>query len=219
MATDSELQQAVLQELKFDTRVHETDVGIEVDRGVVTLTGTVDSWGKRAAAQAAAHRVEGVLDVANDIRVRLPGAAGRSDTELARAVRHTLEWDARVPERRIRTTVTDGWVTLEGDVESWTQREDAEKAVRNLQDVRVVLNRIEIEPGVYTGDVRDAIVDALERHAVRTGQHITIEAQEGIVRLNGSVHSRAERDAIVGAARSTPGVHAVEDQLRIERTD
>lgn len=67
--TDSEIQQAVLRELKWDTRVEETDVGVEVNAGVVTLTGTVSSWAKRMAAQEAAHRVGGVLDVANDVDV------------------------------------------------------------------------------------------------------------------------------------------------------
>ena len=114
--TDSQIQQDVLRELKWDTRVEETDVGVEVDRAVVTLTGTVSSYAKRMAAQEAAHRVAGVLDVVNDIQVHLPGSLARTDTEIAQAVRHALEWDVVVPDTQIRSTVSDGWVTLEGDV-------------------------------------------------------------------------------------------------------
>lgn len=216
MATDSELQQAVLRELKWDTRVHETDVGVEVDQRVVTLTGTVDSWGKRSAAEAAAHRVAGVLDVANDIRVKLPGAAGRTDTELAQAVRHALEWDVFVPAERVKTTVSDGWVTLEGDVDNWNQRADAERTIRDLAGVRVLINRLEIKPGVYTGEVRSAILSALERHAARAAKHIGVEVQGGAVTLTGVVDSHHEREAILGAARSTHGVVSVNDQLRIQ---
>jgi osmotically-inducible protein OsmY len=89
--TDSEIQQAVLRELKWDTRVEVTDVGVKVEEGIVTLTGAVSSWAKKVAAQQAAHRVADVLDVANDIQVRLPGTSGRTDTELASAIRHMLE--------------------------------------------------------------------------------------------------------------------------------
>ena len=144
--TDSEIQQDVLRELKWDTRVKETDVGVEVDAGVVTLSGTVSSWGKRHAAAEAAHRVRDVLDVANDIVVKMPGMPGRTDTEVAHAVRNALVWDVFVPDTRIRSTVSDGVVTLDGDVESWSQAEDAERAVRNLAGVRSVMNLISIKP-------------------------------------------------------------------------
>jgi osmotically-inducible protein OsmY len=102
--TDSEIQQDVLRELKWDTRVEETDVGVEVDGGVVTLSGTVSSWGRRHAAAEAAHRVRGVLDVANDIVVKTPGTPGFTDTEVAQAVRHALAWDVfgQVADRPLR---------------------------------------------------------------------------------------------------------------------
>src|SRR5690242_16211778 len=116
MMRDPEIQQAVIRELRWDTRVDETDVGVEVDNGVVTLTGTVDTYQKRMAAQQAAHRVSGVLDVANDIRVHIPGTGARTDTEIAQAVRGALEWHTDVPHEHIRSTVMDGQVTLEGHV-------------------------------------------------------------------------------------------------------
>src|SRR5215471_2663704 len=91
--TDSEIQHAVLRELKWDTRVEPSEVGVTVERGIVTLTGAVNSYGKKLAAQEAAHRVYGVSDVANDIHVRIPGHMARTDAELAEAVRSALEWD------------------------------------------------------------------------------------------------------------------------------
>jgi osmotically-inducible protein OsmY len=216
MRTDADIQQAVLREFKWDTRVDETDVGVEVDSGVVTLTGTVDGWGKRLAAQEAAHRVIGVLDVANDIQVKVPGTAGRTDTEIARAVRQALEWDIFVPESRIRSTVSGGQVTLEGEVEFWSQRDDAEKAVRNLLGVRHVANLITIKPPqVLPSDVRKSIRDALERHADREAERIDLSVQDGRVSLSGVVHSWTEREAVVGAARGTPGVRSIDDHLRI----
>ncbi len=215
--TDSEIQQAVLRELKWDTRVEETDVGVEVDAGVVTLTGTVSNWAKRVAAQEAAHRVVGVLDVANDIQVKVPGAGGRTDTDIARAVRQALEWDVLVPDARIRSTVSGGWVTLEGDVDYWSQRDDAERAIRNLAGVRGVLDKIEIRPPtVIPFEVRKAIEEALERQAEREARSIDLDAQDGRVSVSGVVRSWAEKEAVFGAAKGTPGVRNVDDHLRIE---
>ena len=134
--TDTQIHRDVLEELKWDSRVDETEVGVEVEGGVVTLTGTVTSWAKRMAAQEAARRVFGVLDVANDITVKVPGGLTRTDTEIARAVRSALEWDVFVPAETISSTVSEGWVTLDGTVERWSHRDDAERAVRNLTGVK-----------------------------------------------------------------------------------
>jgi len=215
--SDTQIHHDVLEELKWDSRVYETEVGVQVDGGVVTLTGTVTSWAKRLAAQEAARRVIGVLDVANDINVKVPGGLVRTDTEIAQAVRRTLEWDVFVPEQKITSTVTDGWVTLEGTVERWSQREDAERAVRNLTGVKIVVNKITVTPAKpVTGDVRKAIEQALERRAEREARQIGVDLRDGTVTLTGPVHSWAERKSVLAAARFTPGVRAVEDHLRTE---
>src|SRR5687768_587667 len=138
--TDSEIHRAVLEELRWDPRVDETDVGVEVDGAVVTLTGTVTSWARRVAAQEATRRVAGVLDVANDIVVKTPGGPTRTDTEIAQAVRQALQWDVFVPDEHITSTVTSGCVTLEGTVDRLIERDDAERAIRNLTGVTTVIN-------------------------------------------------------------------------------
>jgi osmotically-inducible protein OsmY len=215
--SDVQIHHDVLEELKWDSRVDETEVGVQVAGGVVTLTGTVTSWAKRSAAQEATRRVIGVLDVANDIKVKLPGGLARTDTEIAQAVRRSLEWDVFVPEEQITSTVTDGWVTLEGTVERWSQRADAERAVRNLTGVKFVVNKIIVTPAKpVTGDVKKAIEQALERRAEREARQIGVEVRDGTVTLTGPVHSWAERKSVLAAARFTPGVRAVEDHLRTE---
>jgi osmotically-inducible protein OsmY len=215
--SDTQIHHDVLEELKWDSRVDETEVGVEVDGGVVTLTGTVTSWAKRVAAQEAARRVIGVLDVANDIKVKVPGGLARTDTEIAQAVRRALEWDVFVPEEKITSTVTDGWVTLEGTVERWSQRDDAERAARNLTGVKSVVNKITVKPAKpVADDVRKAVEQALERRAEREARGIRVDVRDGTVTLTGPVHSWAERKSVVAAARFTPGVGAVEDHLRTE---
>jgi osmotically-inducible protein OsmY len=215
--TDTQIHRDVLEELTWDSRVDETEVGVEVDQGVVTLTGTVPSWAKRMAAEEAAHRVSGVLDVANDIQVKIPSELTRTDTEIAQAVRRALEWDVFVPDQRITSTVSDGRVTLEGTVELWSERVDAGRAVGNLAGVKGVVNQITVKPmKPVTGDVHKAIERALARRAEREAGQIRVEARDGIVTLTGAVQSRAERESVVAAARFTPGVRDVEDHLRTE---
>ena len=213
--TDTEIKQLVTDELKWDTHVRENDVGVEVNNGVVTLTGTVGSYGERQAAQRAAHRVASVLDVANDIQVKVPGSSGSTDSALAQRVRRALEWNVFVPEQKISTTVSDGWVTLEGEVDDLSQREAAEKAIRDIAGLVGVVNKVEVSPAAFACDIRRAIESALERHAAREAYHLSIEAKGGRVTLTGIVGSFAEKKAALGAARSTHGVRSVTDHLRI----
>lgn len=214
---DHQIKEEVMREMHWDTRVEESEIGVTVIRGVVTLTGVVSSYAKKMAAQEAAHRVHGVLDVANDIQVKPAGSLIRTDTEIAQAVRYALEWDVLVPSEHIRSTVTEGWVTLEGDVETLSQREDAERAVRYLRGVRGVHNRLRVSPPkVRPDEVREIIEAALERRAERLADRIRVSVHDGEVTLTGNVRSYAEKRAIIGAVSHTPGVHSVTDHLLIQ---
>ncbi|HEU4727102.1 MAG TPA: BON domain-containing protein [Kofleriaceae bacterium] len=218
MRSDSELQKAVIRELAWDTRVDETAIGVSVHHGVVTLNGAVPGWAQKNAAGEAAHRVAGVRDVANDIDIKPSWSSKRSDSDIAEAVRHALEWDVFVPERQIQSDVTDdGHVTLTGVVSTLQQRDDAEAAVSRLAGVRLVTNQITVEPpAVAATELRGSIKEALERHVAREADRIAIDVTGGTVVLSGRVGSWTERQAVLGAARGTPGVSQIEDHLRIE---
>ncbi len=218
--TDELIKDDVIAELRWDTRVNETGIGVTVSKGVVTLTGAVTSYARKLAAQEAAHRVGGVLDVANDIQVIRSDDLALTDTEIAKAVRHTLEWDVFVPDTHIRSTVSDGWVTLEGEVETYGQREDAERAVRGLAGVVGVRNLIVVEqPLIAPGEVREVIEDVLERRADRLADRIRISIDDGEVTLSGNVRSYAEKRAVIGAVSHTPGVFSVRDHLLVQNYD
>jgi osmotically-inducible protein OsmY len=218
--SDRQIQQEVLRELRWDSRVDETEVGVEVDKGVVTLTGTVYSYAKKLAAREAAHRVVGVLDVADDIQVKSPGGRDRTDTEIAQAVRTTLEWDAFVPDQKIRSTVTEGFVTLEGEVATLREKEDAEGAVRNLAGVKGVRNRLFVA-AVQADPVklRESIEEALERRAEREADRIRVRVEDGTVVLEGRVRTWPEKQAILGAVSHAPGVRDVRDKLTVNPWD
>ena len=215
---DADIQDAVIEELKWDALVRKTDIGVDVRDGVVTLTGMVDSWAARHAAQEAARRVYGVRDVANDIRIELPGSQVRDDAGIARAARRALESDALVPHERIQITVSNGLVTLEGAVGLWAQRDDAERCIRNLTGVSRVNNRIAVEPvvDVSAQSLQIAIEGALVRHAEHAAKKVHVVVAEGEAVLSGTVRSWAERAAIEGAVRGTPGIRDVKNEIGIQ---
>lgn len=214
--TDRDIQHDVLLELRWDSRVRETEIGVEVDNGVVTLTGTVDSYAKKIAAKEAAHRVCGVLDVADDVIVKLPGSLRRTDTEIAHAVREALEWNAFVPDTRIRSTVGDGWVSLEGEVSTLREKEDAEAAVRSLAGVRAVNNRLTVMPvKADPARLRQSIEEALERRAEREAEKIHVSVENGTVTLEGRVRTWPEKKAVLGTVSHAPGVRQLRDRLAV----
>jgi osmotically-inducible protein OsmY len=217
MKHDSQVRQDVQRELHWDTRVPESVIGIEVNGGIVTLTGAVGSYLARTAAEDAAHRVAGVLDVVNDIRVQPAGTLARTDTEIALALRQALEWDTELVADDIRSTVSDGWVTLTGEVGSWHELDRAVRLTTSLAGVRGLVNKIRVsESHVGAETIRIEIEQALERRAIRETNRLQLDVREGVVTLHGPVQSRAEREAIVGAARATAGVRRVDDQLQLE---
>ena len=215
--SDSEIKQQVLRELKWDSRIPWSEIGVEVFEGTVTLTGNVNSYAKKRAAQEAAHRIDGVLDVANEIEVRPTGEFQRMESDIALAVRHVLQWDALVPDERIQSTVSDGWVALEGEVNLWRERHDAERAVLRLAGVIGVINKIRIaRTRVNVEGLREEIEDALERRADRQAERLRIEVHDGAVDLFGRVHSWQEKRAVVGSISHAPGVTEIRSHLTID---
>jgi osmotically-inducible protein OsmY len=212
---DHDIKQQVMQELMWDSHVGLTNIGVKVDNGVVTLSGPVESYAKKIAAQEAAHRVLGVLDVANDLEVRLANAP--NDTEIAKAVRNALQWNVWMVDEEIESTVSNGVVTLEGNVAALRQREDAERAVRRLNGVRAVNNKIKVKPTTADAEeLRLNIEEALERRADREAEHLRIEVNNDTVDIWGRVHSWQEKRAVLGSIIHARGVNKVNDHLRID---
>jgi len=212
--SDRQLREAVLKQLEWDPQVTSRDIGVTAADNVVTLTGFAHHYSEKYAAEKAAKSVYGVRAVANDIEVKLGTA--RSDPEIARDLAQATKIDVTLPDNGIKTTVQDGFVTLEGSVEWNFQRSRIEAAARNVPGVRGVMNQIVIKSQpVSTVEVLHKIEDALRRNAEVDARRITVSAKDGHVHLYGSVRSWIERDEAEHAAWSAPGVSDVIDHISV----
>lgn len=215
MKTDAQLQRDVIEELKWDPSVGRGEIGVAARDGVVTLSGQVDTYAQKYAAEAAAKRVGGVRAVAEDLLVQPPLTSTRTDTDMAHAALAAIRWDTEVPQDALTLRVENGWITLEGAVEWNYQKSAAERAVRYLTGVRGLTNLIVVRPDVSVSELRNKIEEALKRSAALDAKHIEVEAHEGSVVLSGKVRSWAERVDAERAAWSAPGVSNVEDRILI----
>ncbi|NBP50833.1 MAG: BON domain-containing protein [Actinobacteria bacterium] len=215
--TDARVRSDVLSEIAWDPFVRDVPVNVAVAQGVVTLTGQAQSMAKHLALVDAVHRVQGVLDVVDEMTIAPAATAMKTDDEIARAVREALQWDAFLPDERISTTVSAGNVTLRGTVPTWSSRMDAERCVQRLTGVRSVTNRIAVEPASADPDaIKMQIERALERRAEREARRITVSVRDGTVTLSGSVHSWSDRSAVERLVGNSPGVRTVDDRLVVD---
>lgn len=215
MKTDSQLQQDVSAELKWEPSVHAARIGVEVKDGVVTLAGQVDSYAEKWNAERAAQRVSGVKAMAIELKVKLTSLSERTDADIAGSVENVLEWTSSLPAGAIKVMVEGGWVTLSGDVDWQYQRQAAADSVRYLMGVIGVSDQISIKPSVSAKAVKSDIEAALKRTAIADARKIRVDVLGHDVTLTGSVHNWAERETATNSAWSTPGVRNVHDKMTL----
>jgi osmotically-inducible protein OsmY len=213
--TDLELKANVESELKWEPSVNAAEVGVAVKDGIVMLTGHVQSYWQKIAAERAAGRVSGVRAVVNELEIRLPTSSERTDEDIARAALNALSWSVSVPADRIKVKVSKGWITLEGNVEWQYQKAAAEKVVRDLVGVKGVVNLIEVKPRASAAEVKAAIEAALKRSAAVDASNIQVEADGDKVILRGTVRSWAEREEAERAAWRAAGVRSVDNRITV----
>ena len=211
--TDLRIQDAVLRQLDWDPQVDAAAVGVTAKDHTVTLTGYVDTYAGKLAAERAAKRVHGVRAVANDIEVRLKLA--RTDTDIAADAARALELRTSIPDG-VQAAVHNAHVTLTGKVDWLFQKRQAEKAVRYIAGVRGVMNHISIVPRGGERDLRRRIVQALHANADVDARQVKVAISGGRATLTGAVRTWLQHDAVERAVADAPGVIDVDNRLLVE---
>ena len=216
MKTDVKIREDVIDQLAWESNVDDRQIGVAVENGVVTLSGIVDSYTKKMAAEKAAKKVNGVKAVVEDIEVKYGDAFKKTDKEIAKAAVNALEWNISVPNDKIMVKVEDGWVYLSGEVKWDYQRNAAKKAVENLLGVKYVSNNITLKQKVEATDIKNKIKKAFERAADVDARKISVEVDGHTVTLRGTVRSLAEKEEARKTAYASPGVYNVINKLSVE---
>lgn len=216
MSEDLQVQQRVTDELEFDPGLNAAHIGVFVHDGVVTLTGFVENYVEKQAAERAARRVKGVKAVAQELSVRLPSQKKLADDEIAARAVKLLEWDLRVPQGSVAITVEQGTVKLSGEVAWEFQSREAEADVRKLSGVVHVVNLIRVRPHVQSDDIQKRIRAAFERSADLEANHVVVQVEdEGAIVLSGRVRTLPESATAETAAWSAPGVTSVRNLINV----
>jgi osmotically-inducible protein OsmY len=215
MKTDTQLQNDVMAELKWDPSINATKIGVEVDNGVATLSGHVENYAQKWSAERAAQKVCGVKALAVEIDVVLQGANNRSDADIARTARNVLEWTTNWPKDHVKVIVENGWISLSGELDYEYQRQLATASVRHLMGVTGVSNQITVKPSLSSLSVKSDIQAALKRRALIDAEEIIVTVNGGNVSLSGVVQSWSERDMVSDCVWNTPGVTHVTDNISV----
>ena len=212
MKTDSQLQHDVLEELKWEPQVDQSQIGVAAKDGVVTLSGIVPTYAQKIAAENAARRVSGVRAIAEEIQVRFASDPKTSDSEIAQRILDIFRWDVTMPDH-LTVKVEHGRVTLGGSVDWNFEKTAAFKAASKINGVIGVTNLIAVRARPASNDVRERIVSAFKRSSLLDANSIDVTVLGSTVKLSGRVHGWNERKVAEQAAWSAPGVTKVEDDI------
>nr|WP_299416055.1 BON domain-containing protein [uncultured Emticicia sp.] len=216
MKSNEDLQRDVQNAIKWEPLLHAAEIGVTAIDGVVTLTGTVDSYAKKYEAEEAAKKVHGLKALVEKIEIKFSSTWKKDDTEIATEILNVLKSEWEIPNDDIIVKVENGWVRLDGEVQWNYQREAAKKVVKQLSGVLGVTNDIKLSAETHDAIEKKDIQDALTRNWSISEQDIDVKVLGNKVTLNGTVDSYYQRDEAGRIAWNAPGVISVDNELVVE---
>jgi len=215
MNMDMQIRHEVERELFYSLGIKAAGIGVAVQDGIVTLTGTVADHPQKLEAVHAAERVLHVRAVACQLELQSPSPQEPTDKDLACAAANVLAWNRSVVADRLRIVVENGWVTLEGTVDWQQQKDAAAAAVAGINGVKGVDNLVNVNPAIAAEDVKEKIQAALKQSPAIEDRNVLVEVNGDRVVLHGQVRSMAEREEAERIAWSAADISDVANHIQV----
>lgn len=215
MKTNEILQKDVQDAIKWEPLLHAAEIGIIVKDGVMTLTGTVDSYAKKIEAEQATKMVCGVKAVVEKIEIKYGNYGKKTDEDIAKEIINAFRWNWSIPDEKIKVKVEHGWVTLTGIVNWNYQKEASNDALKNLLGIVGISNNIRIQSESKDRIEKSSIENALARNWSIDGATIAVKVKDNDVTLSGSVASYYQKDEAERIAWNAPGITSVSNELEL----
>ena len=216
MKTNEDLQRDVQDAIKWQPSLHAAEIGVAVKDGIVTLSGTVDSFSKKSQAEDAAKNVSGVQAVVEKIEVKFANWGKIEDSEIANEIVNAFKSNWEIPNDKIKIKVEDGWVTLSGELPWNYQKEAAQRIVNTQAGVKALTNSLDIKSSINDDIEKEGIECALERNGSIDDQDIQVSVAGTKITLNGTVGTWYQKEEAGRVAWKAPGVSRVENELVID---
>lgn len=219
MKKNEDLQRDVQDAIKWEPLLHAAEIGVTAKDGIITLTGTVDSYAKKIEAENAAKKVVGVKAVVEKIAIKYIESLIKDDNEIAAAIVNAYQWNWEIPKNIVQIKVEGGWVTLEGEFQWNYQKEAAKFTATKIAGVKGVTNNITIKSDTNDIIEKSAIESALARNWATSCHNIEVSIADHVVTLKGTVYSLFQKEEAQRIAWNAPGVWMVNNDLFVEYKD
>jgi len=216
MKSNESLQKDVQDAIMFEPLLHAAEIGVTALDGIVTLTGTVNSYAKKLEAEEATKRTAGVKAIVENIKVQFGAETKKTDIEIATDVLNILKWNWEVTSENVKVEVENGWVTLSGELHWNFQKVAAQNSVNNLLGIKGITNNITIKIGKNDLIEKKDIERAIANNWAIEDKNINVSVSANNVTLKGSVNSIFEKDEASRLAWNALGVCTVNNELVVE---
>jgi osmotically-inducible protein OsmY len=212
------LAAAVTEELRWDPLVEVERINVSAEDSRITLQGVVRTYAQKCRAEKIAREIRGVVEVRNELDVRLAIGSYRTDDGLERLAASIMQNHSALCDPLPRVTAHDGWLTLSGVVTAEAQKRATEDALRDLAGIRGIVNCIEVAPRTEDAGDTGVFLAAVLRRGNLSVKELKVEVNGGAIAIDAKVASCAEHDALIELASCRRGIVSVEDRVVVQPT-